>query len=275
MKKSSKRNFLILVLGQILLCILCFTSLYAKSKKLDYYLIIDKAKNLLYLKKGERTVATYKVATGIKSKLFKEKRGDFLTPEGIYKIVEARPSKSFEFFYLLDYPNTNDVFWAYFKGRIKSFNRKEVLKVLGDGIGIHGGGSFRKGFHWTKGCIALKHLDLLSLKPFLFKGEQVFIIDSQKSLYEILKKLVNPVQVVPCKIFKGELYLKSDPVTYYHFVIKESFSGEKRLIVEKFVRGDRKFRITSFADGRFCSRLRFLEESFKRMLLENLNRIEF
>ncbi len=252
-----------------------FTSGLAFNPEIDYYIVVDKAKNLLFLKKGEKVISVYKVGTGIKSLLFKERRGDFLTPEGIYKIVEARPSKHFEFFYLLDYPNCNDIFWAYFKGRIKRFNKKRICKILGDGIGIHGGGAFRDGFHWTKGCIALDHKDLLKLKPYLFVGEKVFIVNSQKTLYEILKKFVKPVQVVPYKIFKGELYLKIDPVTYYHFVIKETINGEKRLIVEKFVRGGKKFRIISMADGRFRPRQRFLEESFRRMLLRELNKIEF
>ena len=276
MKKSSGKTLLSFLFSILLFnFILFFSSFCLKAETSAYYIVVDKAKNLLFLKKGEKVVATYKVGTGIKSQLFKEKRGDFLTPEGFYKIVEARPSKRFEFFYLLDYPNSNDIFWAYFKGRIKNFNKKYIRRLLGDGIGIHGGGAFKQGFHWTKGCIALNHSDLLSLRDFLFVGERVFIINSQKSLYEILKKLVKPIQVIPCKIFIGELYLRSAPATYYHFVVKESFSGWKRLIVEKLVRGGRKFKIVSLPDGRFRPGLNFLEESFKRMLLRNLDEIEF
>ncbi len=274
MKKSSKWHLTVL---SFIIIIFIFNPSFilAKRESQGYYIVIDKAKNQLFLKKREKIVATYKVGTGIKSKLFKEKRGDFLTPEGLYRIIKIRPSQRFEYFYLLNYPNTNDVFWAYFKGRIRNFDKTEVQKILGNEIGIHGGGAFREGFHWTKGCIALNHRDILALKPYLFVGEKVFIINSQKPLYEILKKLVKPVQIVPYKIFKGELYLKVDPVTYYHFIIKESIYGEKRLIVEKFVRGDKKFKIVSLADGRFCPKLRFLEESFKRMVLRRLDSIEF
>ncbi len=77
----------------------------------------------------------------------------------------------------------------------------------------------KRDLNWTKGCIALSNEDLKKILPLLKPGQRVFLIDSSKSLYEILKKLAYPVRVKPLEFWEGELYLKLNNETYWHFHI--------------------------------------------------------
>ncbi|PMP65135.1 MAG: hypothetical protein C0190_07060 [Thermodesulfobacterium geofontis] len=252
-------------------------------------IIIDKNKKTLEIRKEGKIVASYEIGLGLESLLPKEKKGDFLTPEGIYKIVYIKASEEYRFFLGLNYPNLNDLALAYYKGIIdkekfikwmRMLENSEIIEdsLLGGKIGIHGGGAFKleekngktyKNYHWTKGCIALNDKDLIEFLKYINTGQSVFILNSQKKLYEILKKFVYPTKIKPLEIFEGELYLKINEYTYLSFHIIETYRGMKKLFVKKWIRGALKEKIESDASGDLLEK----EEDFKKLLIENLENI--
>ncbi len=253
------------------------------------FLLIDKAEKILKVYKNSRLIASYRVGIGLESLLPKEKRGDFLTPEGIYKIIEIRPSKQYKYFLALNYPNLNDLSFAYYKGMfnkktfsylIKKFKKNKILHTpLGNGIGIHGGGAYRlekrnsypyRNYNWTKGCIALNNKDLLKLLNQIYIKEKVIIINSKKSLFEILKKLAYPVKIKPLEFWQGELYLKLKNFTFI-FYITEYYKGIKYLTVETWYNGYLIESVKTNGLGRFEDLEK--EKEFKKLLLENLANI--
>ncbi len=263
-----------------------FQSLKAKT-----IIIVDKGENILELKKNKKIIALYKVGLGLKSPLPKEKKGDFLTPEGIYKIVDIRPSEGYKYFIELNYPNINDVALAYYKGTIEKEKFIELLKIaenfklikyspLGNNIGIHGGGAFKiekkngntyKNYNWTKGCIALNNRDLMKLVKQVKIGQKVFILNSKKRLYDILKKFVYPVKIKPLEIFEGELYLKLNEYTYLDFYLVEHFQGLRKLIIKVWIRGALKEKIESDEEGNILDKEK--ERYLKKLLIENLENL--
>uniref|UniRef100_A0A7V5XFK3 L,D-TPase catalytic domain-containing protein n=1 Tax=Thermodesulfobacterium geofontis TaxID=1295609 RepID=A0A7V5XFK3_9BACT len=259
------------------------------SLRAETIIIIDKSKKTLEIKEKEKIIAEYEIGFGLESILPKEKKGDFLTPEGIFKIVTIKPSEEYKYFLELNYPNLNDLALAYYKGIIEKekfvkwidmFENNEIIEdsLLGGKIGIHGGGAFKwekkngklyKNYHWTKGCIALDNKDLLELLKYTRSGQKVFILHSQKKLYDILKKFVYPTKIKPLEIFEGELYLKLNEDTYINFQLLENYQGLKKLTIKKWVRGALKEKIESDASGNILEK----EEDLKKIFIENLENL--
>ncbi|PMP63765.1 MAG: hypothetical protein C0197_01985 [Caldimicrobium thiodismutans] len=238
----------------------------------EIYFLFDKASYRFEVRNKEKTIYNFESGYGLRSSLFKSKRGDFLTPEGIYEIKSIRPSKKYYYFVELSYPNENDISWAYFRGQLKD---EELLNInhLGNEIGIHGGGPAKleggkRDLNWTQGCIALKNDDLKSLLPLFKPGQRVFLIDSSKTLYEIIKKLAYPIKVKPLEFWEGELYLKLNNETYWTFHILEKSRGSKILTFREWIRGRLNREIISQPDGILEN-----EKIFKETLIRHLHNI--
>ncbi|RKX55644.1 MAG: hypothetical protein DRP29_10360 [Thermodesulfobacteriota bacterium] len=264
------------------------TTIYSKS-----YILIDKGKKCLYIKEKNHILSVYEIGLGIKSPIPKEKKGDFLTPEGIYHIVSIRPSQRYFYFIELDYPNINDIAWAYYNGLIDKkvfceylIHKRKNIKIyntLGYGIGIHGGGAFKyiikngkifKDYHWTQGCIALSNKDILEVLKNSYIKEPVFILNSENSLYEILKKFVYPIEIKPLKYFKGELRFKINDSIYYRFILQEFWSGKRVLIFQRWENGTPKMEIKSDINGKFKRPFHSLEKFLKNILINTSYLIE-
>lgn len=271
--------------------LIIFLVLKSSFLKAEIIILIDKGNNLLQVREKDKLIASFEVGQGIKSYLPKEKQNDFLTPEGLYKILEISPSERFKYFIEIDYPNLNDLAWAYYKGIIekdqflkwvKILEKDKILKdtPLGNKIGIHGGGAFKiekkqgkfyKNYYWTKGCIALNDQDLYEFFKYIRENQKVFIINSEKKLYDMIKKLVYPVKIKSFEIFEGELYLKLNEYTYLNFYIVEKYQGLRKLIIKKWVRGALKEELISDDKGELGEK----EKHFKNLLIENLENLLF
>jgi hypothetical protein len=276
------RKFLALLLFYLIIFLFSFS-------KAETIILIDKSRKTLEIKEKEKIIAEYEIGLGLESTLPKEKRGDFLTPEGIFKIVNIKASEEYKYFLELNYPNLNDLALAYYKGIIekekfikwmKMLENNKIVEdnLLGGRIGIHGGGAFKwekkngklyKNYHWTKGCIALDNKDLLELLKYTKNGQKVFILNSQKKLYDIIKKFVYPTKIKPFEIFEGELYLKLNEDTYLNFHLIENYQGFKKLIIKKWVRGALKEKIESDESGNILKK----EEDLKKLFMENLENL--
>lgn len=263
-----------------LLMILFASLLTLQGLAEDRYIVIDKATYTLHLFNQGSTLEV-RVGYGLKSPLFKTKRGDFLTPEGAYRITAIRPSNRYHYFIELNYPNFNDLSLAYFRGEIKLELLERYLQrenpyrdtPLGRDIGIHGGGAYKEekgtlNYHWTQGCIALNNADLEILLKSVKTGDSVYIIHSQRPLFEILMKLAYPLRVRPLDFWEGALYLKIDPYTYWYFKVIETHKGKRLLLWEEWVRGRLNSKVYSEPEGSFHPHL---EKTLKETLMKKIN----
>ena len=253
----------------------------------ELYILVDKGSYRLFLNRGEETILAFPIGYGLKSTQFKTKKGDFLTPEGIYEIIHIRPSQNYYYFLELSYPNFNDLSWAYFRGEIelevlrdcenfiKCTKRREIQRRFGNEIGMHGGGAKKiergqENFHWTQGCIASDNQNLEQLLKWVKLYQRVYILDSNKPLFEILKKLAYPEVVKSLDYWEGGLYLKVDEKTYWYFKLLEKYNGLKFLEWQEWKRGLLTQKMQSSGNGRFEEEL---ENYLKRTLLRRINYI--
>ena len=105
--------------------------------------------------------------------------GDRRTPEGVYTIVEEHPSRRWDWFLTLNYPNAIDrrrYEQLRDSGEVPSEDGHPV--GVGGRIGIHGSDEpklNRGDVNWTTGCISVDDEDIEELKRLLPKGTVVII----------------------------------------------------------------------------------------------------
>ncbi len=256
----------------------------------NLYLFVDKGEKVLEIREGSKIIKKFKAGFGLKSPIPKYKKGDLLTPEGIYRILKIYPSRKFFYFLRLNYPNENDLAWAYYRGKLtrRTFKyylkllkkKKNIISSLGNGVGIHGGGAYKifknskgfyKNYHWTKGCIALNNRDLLFLLRYAREGEKVFIVNSHKKLYEILKKFVYPLKIKPFDFFEGEVYFKEKTGVYWDFYLIEKWEGIKKLEISKWENTKLIGLWESDIEGNFEDKI--IENMVKEMILKDPSRL--
>ncbi|MEO8196981.1 MAG: L,D-transpeptidase [Thermoanaerobaculia bacterium] len=120
-------------------------------------LIIDKLKRKLHVYAAGTRIASFDADLGAKGLKQKLHSGDQATPEGRYRVTEARGPGRTKFYkaLLLDYPNAAD------RARY-AFGKRSGEVPLRAGIGslieIHGDGG--QGRDWTDGCVALRDGDM-------------------------------------------------------------------------------------------------------------------
>jgi murein L,D-transpeptidase YafK len=118
-------------------------------------------------------------------------RGDHTTPLGNFRIVQIRPSRSFDTFYLLDYPTAEDAAEALGGGRLTAEGHEAIAAAaregrlppqdtaLGGAIGIHGIGrgspKIHRMYNWTDGCVALTNEQLRDFARHAVVGMRVII----------------------------------------------------------------------------------------------------
>jgi len=120
-------------------------------------LIVDKLKRKLHVYAAGNRIATFDAELGAKGLMQKLHSGDQATPEGRYRVTEARGPGRTKYYkaLLIDYPNAED------RARY-AWGKKSGAVPLRAGIGnlieIHGDGG--QGRDWTNGCVALTDRDM-------------------------------------------------------------------------------------------------------------------
>jgi len=161
-------------------------------------LLFDKTRDIAFLDPLNWSVTIYKkrhqLIVYYKSRMFKTYHavfgrsfepgtklweGDRRTPEGVYAIVEKHPSRRWDWFLTLNYPNDMDR-QRYAQMRDDGELPKEDGHPVGVGgrIGIHGTDEpelNRGDINWTTGCISVDDEDVEELKRILPKGTLVII----------------------------------------------------------------------------------------------------
>ena len=162
----------------------------------DYMLEIHKSDRLLLIKKDHVIKKTFHIAAGSGGAGNKTRRGDKVTPTGVYKILYFKEDSHFHLFMQINYPNAkdaldglnNDTIDKYEFGQIINALKRKTLPdqdtALGGSIGIHGIGeetddrlALHKDENWTKGCIALRNEEIEELRNFVHIGTSVIIFD--------------------------------------------------------------------------------------------------
>jgi len=154
---------------------------------------VDTAARTLtvYAADGQRLARYANISIGSGGVAAVHYHGDHSTPRGSYRIVQIRPSRSFDTFYLLDYPTAEHAEKAMRSGRLTAESGKAILAAARDGrmppqdtalggeIGIHGVGrgslKVHKAYNWTKGCVALTNEQLHDLARYAEVGMRVTI----------------------------------------------------------------------------------------------------
>lgn len=163
-----------------------------QEKNLEIEVVLKD--HALRVKRGDSVIEEFFIAYG-RGGSGKNRQGDGRTPEGVYRIVEVRPSGRFHLFMLLDYPNDQDIYRAYRERRIseKEFDSLQDARELqgfspsssplGGQIGIHGLGGeggikevIHESFNWTSGCIAMRDKEIERLSRLVSPGTVVRIV---------------------------------------------------------------------------------------------------
>lgn len=130
-------------------------------------LLVHKLSRKLTLYRGVTPLKTYKIVLGNDPYNDKLRQGDTCTPEGVYRVVCKYPHPKWDYFILLDYPNTQN--WLKFS-RAKKAGKVPLDADIGGAIGIHGTEfAYRNlsGMNWTKGCVSLLNGDLEEIYPLI------------------------------------------------------------------------------------------------------------
>ena len=134
-----------------------FPGKYLKVSKIKFFILVDKSKNILELKKRDgETIKTYEVATG----------ENFDTPEGTFKIEEKMISPPWYKVGAIVKPDSPD----YELG-----TRWMGLSI--EGYGIHGTNDETSiGKYVTNGCIRMRNSDVETLYDIVPSGTEVTIV---------------------------------------------------------------------------------------------------
>lgn len=156
----------------------------------DIWLSVDTASLSLVVMKGDTKLVTFdNISIGSNGPTSNRRMGDNTTPLGEFTITEIRPSKRFELFMLIDYPNLDHTERAFQEKRIDETEYRALRynldrgdpppqgTSLGGYLGIHGLGKgdmkVHESVNWTDGCIALTNEQLATLAEWVAVGTRV------------------------------------------------------------------------------------------------------
>lgn len=135
------------------------------------YVVVQKKDRLMSLWKDGHIIKTYPImAMGAAPVGHKAQEGDERTPEGQYFINDKHPSKKFQKFLQISYPNDLDKKYAGSLG-----------VSVGGNVGIHGDKGGFSGFlqrfdrSWTDGCIAMRNADIEDIYDRVDVGTPILI----------------------------------------------------------------------------------------------------
>jgi len=122
-------------------------------------IVVRKSERKLYLYRGDRLLASYRIALGLNPHGPKEQEHDFRTPEGHYTLARRNTHSDYFLSIQVSYPNKEDELRA----------RKNHVEP-GGAIMIHGlpntmrhPPAYYASADWTDGCIALSNSDMVEV----------------------------------------------------------------------------------------------------------------
>lgn len=164
----------------------------AAAKPLEPWILIDsRAETLTVFRHGAPPIVFGNLAFGAAGVKEKRRRGDDVTPRGVYSVGWIRTESKFVHFIGLNYPSVVDAERGLHDGVIGEAAYERIKRAhergerppqdtaLGGQIGIHGVGKGSLEIHrianWTSGCIAMENLDVRRLARMVRVGMRVEI----------------------------------------------------------------------------------------------------
>ncbi|MBL8781099.1 MAG: L,D-transpeptidase family protein [Alphaproteobacteria bacterium] len=152
----------------ILLAAFAATTADAATQKASL-IVVEKAKRIMTLYAGKKTIKTYRIALGGNPTGHKEQEGDSRTPEGRYTIDAKNPWSAFHLSMRVSYPDRKDR---------ASASRRGVPP--GGAIMIHGTPDGLVGADgsipdWTLGCIAVTNKEVEEIYAMIRPGTPILI----------------------------------------------------------------------------------------------------
>ncbi len=153
----------------------------AAADPLSWSVLIHKSHHELIVYYQSRLYANYSAVFGRNlDRGAKAYANDRRTPEGVYTITKKSPSRRFDWFLKLNYPNSTD------RRRYRELRASRIVPVTGGGrppgiggsIGIHGTDVpvLNQGLvDWTTGCISVSNAAVAELARLLPVGTVVII----------------------------------------------------------------------------------------------------
>lgn len=149
-----------------------------KVDKKKSKIVVAKTKYILSITYLSKIIKSYPVVLGTNPVDDKLREGDRCTPEGLFKVRDKYPHKSWSKFIWFDYPNEHS--------RTKFNQAKQNKRIpanatIGGDVGIHGVPRnsdylIDEKQNWTWGCVSLKTTDINELYDFATIGMVVEII---------------------------------------------------------------------------------------------------
>lgn len=156
------------LIALILIAAFTVTTADASTQKASL-IVVEKAKRIMTLYAGKKTIKTYRIALGGNPTGHKEQEGDSRTPEGRYTIDAKNPWSAFHLSMRVSYPDRKDK---------ASASRRGVPP--GGAIMIHGTPDGLVGADgsipdWTLGCIAVTNKEVEEIYAMIRPGTPILI----------------------------------------------------------------------------------------------------
>jgi len=140
-------------------------------------ILIEKSDYKLTILYNNKRIKSYPVVFGSNPIDDKLRQGDCCTPEGLYKVRDHYPHKSWSKFIWIDYPTAAS--WE----KHNSAKANGVISQnssIGGEIGIHGvpcgcDNLIDEKYNWTLGCISLKNVDVNEIYIIIKNGTEIEI----------------------------------------------------------------------------------------------------
>jgi len=179
--------------GRIARTLLLFLALVASAGADDApWVLVDTARGTVSVMRGDqRVLRLADVSFGRGGVSRYRVRGDERTPLGEFRVMGVRESDRYHRFIGISYPSLEHAEWGREQGLIDEGTYWRIFDAflegreppqhtaLGGALGFHGIGAgdpaVHRGFHWTRGCIALTNDQIESLQRWIAVGTRVVV----------------------------------------------------------------------------------------------------
>jgi murein L,D-transpeptidase YafK len=157
--------------------------------------VVFKRPRTLAVYKWGKLASTFPIVLGSNPDGAKKFEGDMRTPEGLYTVTAKKPHPRWRYFIAIDYPNDSDLenYHAELqKGLIPKLDGRPF--AIGSGLGIHGNNNARDqsaGRDWTRGCIAMRNVDVTRLYRIVAPGTPVWILRGDASIADDITAVID------------------------------------------------------------------------------------
>ena len=142
----------------------------ARAAEVDR-ILVEKARHVMTLMKGDQIVRTYQVALGRGGLEPKRREGDLRVPEGVYSIAGRNPKSAYHLALRISYPEPRDVEAA----KAHGLDPGSDIMIHGLRNGLGWIGALHRLTDWTAGCIAVTDLEMDEIWRLVADGTPIEI----------------------------------------------------------------------------------------------------